>query len=647
MTTQAGTTPISNIQTKSKWQRQIGESIAGLLFLAPAMLIFLVFLIIPIAFALFISLTDWNGITPLGQQAQAATGTVQFTNQTDQAVTIPEGTVLIGAIQPATRTQEQTVKFVLSEAYTIQAGESIIINATPTRPEQLGLLDQFQNPRTTVPDERLTINLPIDSIIPNEAGGYSLTVTNITDNPIDISTRVALVATINGEEVRIRASERVIIAPQATSVVNVVAQDEAQLRLIENLEALPIRTSTSLRDIFRVDNPVGDEVSGYSITITNISDDVATLPEGLELTTVGDYSIEFITREAVTIPAGAGMTANVPIIARNVENGNSTNVPANSITTLPSDYQGVVSVTNPDRTSGGLNQDFNLIGLRNYQALLNNPQGISQRDFFISLRNTIYFVLGVVPTQTVLALLLAVILNQRWLRGKGFFRTAFYFPSITSSVVISIIFMWMFTKGGLINIIIGALFPNYQSVTWLNDPNGVLHNLLGVFGINRSTVGDWANTNIAGLTAWEWLSGPSVTMFTIMILNTWTTIGTMMVIFLAALQNIPNSVYEAASIDGATAWQTFRRITVPLLAPTTFFVVTLGLIGTFQVFDQIYVISSGGPAKTTLTIAYIVYQNGFNNSQMGLAAATALVLFVIIFVFTMIQRLFTRETADL
>lgn len=647
MTTQAGTTPIPNIRIQSKWQQQIGESITGLLFLAPAMLIFLVFLIIPIGFALFISLTDWNGITPLGQQAQAATGVVQFTNQTDQAVTIPEGTVLIGAIQPATRTQDQTVKFILSETYLIEAGESIIINATPTRPEQLGLLDQFQNPRTTVPDERLTINLPISTIIPNEMSGYSLTVTNITDKPIDISTRVALVATINGEEVRIRASERAIIAPQATSVVNVVTQDATQLSLIESLEALPIRTSTSLRDIFRVDNPVGDEISGYAITITNISDDVATLPEGLELTTVGDYSIEFITREAVSIPAGAGMTADVPIIARNVSDGNSTNVPANSITALPSDYQGVVSVTNPDRTSGGLNQDFNLIGLRNYQALLNNPQGISQRDFFISLRNTIYFVLGVVPTQTVLALLLAVILNQRWLRGKGFFRTAFYFPSITSSVVISIIFMWMFTKGGLINIIIGALFPNYQSVTWLNDPNGVLHNLLGVFGINRSTVGDWANTNIAGLTAWEWLSGPSVTMFTIMILNTWTTIGTMMVIFLAALQNIPNSVYEAAAIDGATAWQTFRRITVPLLAPTTFFVVTLGLIGTFQVFDQIYVISSGGPAKTTLTIAYIVYQNGFNNSQMGLAAATALVLFVIIFVFTMIQRLFTRETADL
>jgi multiple sugar transport system permease protein len=159
-------------------------------------------------------------------------------------------------------------------------------------------------------------------------------------------------------------------------------------------------------------------------------------------------------------------------------------------------------------------------------------------------------------------------------------------------------------------------------------------------------VGDWAGTRFAGITLWDWISGPSVTMFTIMILNTWTTIGTLMVIYLAALQNIPSSVYEASSIDGATTWQQFRFITVPLLAPTTFFVVTIGLIGTFQVFDQIFVISSGGPAKTTLTIAYIVYTNGFNNSEMGLAAATALVLFLIIFAFTLIQRRFSRETAN-
>jgi len=127
-------------------------------------------------------------------------------------------------------------------------------------------------------------------------------------------------------------------------------------------------------------------------------------------------------------------------------------------------------------------------------------------------------------------------------------------------------------------------------------------------------------------------------MLTIMILNTWTTIGTMMVIYLAALQNIPGQVYEAAYVDGASAWQVFRHMTLPLLKPTTYFVITLGLIGTFQVFDQVFVISSGGPAKTTLTIAYLVYNNGFKNSAMGVAAATAILLFIIIFAFTMLQR---------
>src|SRR5690606_26856640 len=176
-------------------------------------------------------------------------------------------------------------------------------------------------------------------------------------------------------------------------------------------------------------------------------------------------------------------------------------------------------------------------------------QGISQRDFYTALKNTVYFVLGVVPTQTILALLLAVVVNQKWLRAKGAFRTAFYFPSITSSVVISLIFMWMFTRGGIVNNFIGALFPGYNSVDWLNDSNGLIHNFLGLFGITRNTVGDWASTRVASLTLWDWISGPSVTMFTIMVLNTWTTIGTMMVIFLAALQNIPAHVYEAASVD--------------------------------------------------------------------------------------------------
>lgn len=216
-------------------------------------------------------------------------------------------------------------------------------------------------------------------------------------------------------------------------------------------------------------------------------------------------------------------------------------------------------------------------------------------------------------------------------------------------MVISIIFMWLFQRGGLVNTSIQAFASGYGNadfVNWLDDPRGIIHIILEKFGVVRLDVGDWASNRYFGNTVWDWFSGPSVTMLTIMILNTWTTIGTMMVIFLAALQGIPSHVYEAAAIDGANGWQIFRRITVPLLRPTTFFVVTLGLIGTFQVFDQVFVISSGGPAKTTYTIAYMVYLNGFDRSAMGLAAATAILLFIIIFTFTMLQRLFVGERAN-
>jgi multiple sugar transport system permease protein len=252
--------------------------------------------------------------------------------------------------------------------------------------------------------------------------------------------------------------------------------------------------------------------------------------------------------------------------------------------------------------------------------------------------------LGVVPVQTFLALILAVIVNQKWLKAKGFFRTAFYFPSITSSVVISLIFLWLFSQGGLVNAAIGAVWGDYDAINWVDNADGVFHWLIfdEVFGIeNLRDAPEWLRNEYFGLPLWDWFSGPSVTMFTIMLLNTWTTTGTLMVIFLAALQNIPSQVYEAAEIDGANGFQIFRKITVPLLRPTTFFVVTLGIIGTLQVFDQIFVISSGGPSKTTLTIAYLVYQFGFRRSDMGIATATAIVLFIIIFSFTMLQRRIT------
>lgn len=289
--------------------------------------------------------------------------------------------------------------------------------------------------------------------------------------------------------------------------------------------------------------------------------------------------------------------------------------------------------------------EANFIGLDNYENVLAGG-GIRQADFFKALKNTTYFALGVVPVQTILSLLLAVVVNQRLLRFKDFFRTAFYFPSITSSVAISLIFLFLYQRSGLINRVLETItFGSWERIAWMSDARGLIHILLENLGLTLRTGPEFLGSQVLGLTVWDWISGPSIALAAIMIMNTWTTIGTMMIIFLAALQDIPNSLYEAASVDGATAWPTFRRITVPMLRPTIFFVVTLGLIGTYQVFDQVYVMSAGGPAKTTLTMAYMVYRNGFRNSEMGLGAAIAILLFIIIFILTLIQRRITGSEA--
>src|SRR5215813_6052903 len=141
---------------------------------------------------------------------------------------------------------------------------------------------------------------------------------------------------------------------------------------------------------------------------------------------------------------------------------------------------------------------YQLVGLQNYQSLLITGRRV--QDFYTALKNTVYYVLGVVPTQTIIALVLAVILNQRWLKIRGFFRTAFYFPSITSSVVISLIFVFMFTKGGPVNGLLQGLFPNFTPVTWLDNADGVLHNFLGLFGITKSTIGAWGSTTFLNIT---------------------------------------------------------------------------------------------------------------------------------------------------
>jgi len=265
------------------------------------------------------------------------------------------------------------------------------------------------------------------------------------------------------------------------------------------------------------------------------------------------------------------------------------------------------------------------VGFDNYRHIFGNP------DFWTAFRNTSWYALGVVPAQTLTGLTLAVLANQK-IKGRTFFRTAFYFPSISSSVVIAIIFLWMYSARGPINFVIQKLgFPTPRPV-WLSNPNGVLE--MGLNGIGIDNVPNW-------------LAGPSLALLSIMMLNVWTTTGTMMVIFLAGLQNIPGDVYEAAVLDGASRFRQFRDITVPLLRPVTAFVITIGLIGTFQVFDQIWVMSegnNGGPFRTTTTLAFLVYLEGFRQGRgLGYASALAVVLFAIILVLYFIQRWITSD----
>ncbi|MFC0006202.1 carbohydrate ABC transporter permease [Micromonospora siamensis] len=279
------------------------------------------------------------------------------------------------------------------------------------------------------------------------------------------------------------------------------------------------------------------------------------------------------------------------------------------------------------------------VGADNYTRLF-TEEGLARRDFMTSIRNNIYYVAIVVPVQTVLALGLALIVNNRMLKGKGFFRSAFYFPSVTSSVAISVVFLFLFANSGAVNQLLG--FFGITGPQWFADSRGVLHVLLGAVGVDSPPTA-LTEGGPFGLSWWDWFSGPSVAMMTIISLVVWTTSGTFMLMYLAALQNVPEVLDEASALDGASRWQRFRYVTLPLLKPTTFLVLTLGLIGSWQVFDQVYVMSQGQPAKTTLTPAYLSYRTAFREFDYGSGAAISFVLFLIIIVLTLVQR---RVMAD-
>jgi len=235
------------------------------------------------------------------------------------------------------------------------------------------------------------------------------------------------------------------------------------------------------------------------------------------------------------------------------------------------------------------------IGLSNFKKMLKDEY------FWISLKNAFVYSGVVVPVQTLLAVLLAVAANMK-IRGRKFFKVIFFLPSISSSAAISMIFWLIYSKPGVLNRLLS--YVGLQPVDWLNNP--------------------------------------STALGAIMVLNVWTTAGYFMITFLAGLQGIPRSIYEAAEIDGARFWTRFWRITFPLLRPQILFVSTMGIIGCMQVFDQIYFLIKN---MRNITISYYIYKNAFEYHNMGYASAIAMVLFLIILVITSIQRKIVKEEA--
>lgn len=231
------------------------------------------------------------------------------------------------------------------------------------------------------------------------------------------------------------------------------------------------------------------------------------------------------------------------------------------------------------------------VGLENYLKIFQDPVAK------VTLKNTLLFTAMSVPMRIILPLLLAVALNQK-IRGLAFYRTCYYLPVISASVAISMLFMWILDK-------------NF----------GLLNRLLLTVGLHP--VG--------------WLTDPKYALFSIVLVTVWRGLGFNMIIFLAALQDVPEDLYDVADIDGANALQKFLYLTVPLISPTIFFLIITGIMDSFQSFDLVYNMTEGGPARSTYLIGFYIWRQAFEYLHMGYGAALAYLLFFAILIITLLQ----------
>lgn len=254
-------------------------------------------------------------------------------------------------------------------------------------------------------------------------------------------------------------------------------------------------------------------------------------------------------------------------------------------TLYPMVFSIVLVFTNMDMTGSG-----------QFVGLANLIRAFSQDElFYKSLLNTVYFVLVSVPVSLAMAFLIALLLNQK-IKGVGFFRTSFYIPYITSGVAVTLLWGWIF-----------------------NAQFGLLNYFLSLFGISGPS----------------WLSDTRWAMPAIIIMGIWT-IGNSIIITLAGLQDIPEQLYESAEIDGANRLTQVTRITLPLVTPTLYFNLVMGIIGGFQIFMQPYILTEGGPNYATYTYMMHIYNNGFKYNEMGYASTLAWLLFLVIMLLTQI-----------
>lgn len=239
------------------------------------------------------------------------------------------------------------------------------------------------------------------------------------------------------------------------------------------------------------------------------------------------------------------------------------------------------------------------VGLDNFTHMF------SDKMFWTSLWNTLIYICAV-PFKVVLALVLAAILNQK-IKGEAFFRGAIFFPYVLSEVIVGVIWKAMFN-------------PTY----------GFINTFLSWFGLEGQS----------------WLAMPSRAMLVIILVSTWKGMGANLIIYIAGIKGISPELYEAASIDGASEMQKFWRITLPCLRPTTIFVVTMAIIGSFNMFDIVYVMTQGGPGSATTTFVQYIYQVAFSRFQFGYASALAFVFFVALFILTILQRKILSQGSD-